>query len=58
MSLAPEIVVRALMQLAGLPLSEAEVAELVASYPEHRARLDELWTVPLDDGDERKPLTP
>jgi hypothetical protein len=40
-----DAVVRMLLDVAGLAPSEEEIAALVASYPEHRARVEALYAV-------------
>ena len=47
MTHAPETVVPVLLAAAGLVVPAAELAELVALYPAHRAALDALFAVPM-----------
>ena len=42
-----ETTVQVLLEAAGLSVSPAELAELVAGYPAHRSSLDALYAVPM-----------
>jgi hypothetical protein len=45
--MSTEQVVRVLVDQAGLAPSAAEFAEMVADYPEYRAKIDALYAVPM-----------
>jgi hypothetical protein len=45
--MSTEDIIRVLVGAAGLTPSESEFAELVADYPEYRAKLDALYDVPM-----------
>lgn len=45
--MSTEEIVRALVDAAGVNPSEAEFAQMVADYPEYRAKLDALYDVPM-----------
>jgi hypothetical protein len=47
MTTSSETIVAVLLEAAGLTIPAAEVAELVALYPAHRADLDALHAVPM-----------
>jgi hypothetical protein len=42
----PESQVRTLLEAAGLPASDGEIAALAARYPDLRASIDALYTPP------------
>ena len=47
-----ETTVQVLLEAAGLEVSPAELAQLVADYPAHRTALDALFAVPMDKEEE------
>jgi len=45
--IATETTVQVLLEAAGLTVSSAELAQLVADHPTQRAALDALYAVPM-----------
>ena len=53
---ADTAIVRALLSVAGLKPSDDEVAQLVASYPDHRRAVDRLYAVPMPKEERPQPV--
>ena len=51
-----EVIVRALLHVAGLEPSDDEVRQLVAGYPAHRQAVDRLYAVTMPKEERPQPV--